>query len=145
VPLTPKDRAFLEEHRVARLATSDAEGRPHAVPVCFSFLEGRIYVPVDAKPKSGDPRGLKRLRNLRERPEAVLLVDRYAEDWSQLRWLMIRAAAAILEDGAERTAALVALEQRYPQYAAMALAKLELPVIALTPVAVSRWTASDGE
>jgi hypothetical protein len=78
---------------------------------------------------------------LRERPEAVLLVDRYDEDWGRLRWVMVRASAAILEHGAERAAALAALESRYPQYAAMGLAALGLPVIALQPTEVRRWGA----
>ena len=146
MPLTPDDWAFLDEQRVARLATSDAAGRPHAVPICFACVSGRIYVPVDAKPKQGDPRRLKRLRNLAERPDAVLLADHYEEDWASLRWLMVRAEARILdpeEDPAEeRRAALVALEGRYPQYAAMRLASLGLPVIALTPLSASRWPDS---
>jgi PPOX class probable F420-dependent enzyme len=135
------DLAFLDAQRVAHLATADAAGHPHVVPVCFVRIGGRLYVPVDAKPKQGDPRALKRLRNLRERPEAALLVDRYDEDWAQLRWLLVRARAIVLEVGEERGAALRALEQRYPQYAAMGLAALGLPVIALEPTAVRRWSA----
>ena len=138
--LTPDDLAFLDQQRVARLATADAAGRPHVVPVCFARLGERLYVPIDAKPKSGDPHRLKRLRNLAERPEAAFLVDHYSEDWSQLRWLLIRARAAILTAGDERARALAALEQRYPQYAAMRLATLGLPVIALVPLAVRRWS-----
>jgi len=109
--------------------------------VCYARVDSRLYVPVDAKPKRGDPRRLARLRNLRERPAAALLVDRYDEDWARLRWLLIHAAAAILEDGAERAAALTALEQRYPQYRAMGLAALGLPVIALAPTSVRRWVS----
>ena len=149
------DWAFLEERRVAHLATADREGHPHLVPVCFARSGGALYIPVDAKPKRGDPRALRRLRNLRQRPEATLLVDRYDEDWRRLRWLMIYARASILEapgagraggaaavapaDAAARAAALVALEVRYPQYAAMGLAALGLPVIRLEPGAVRRW------
>ena len=102
---------------------------------------GGLYVPVDGKPKRGDPRALKRLRNLSERPEAVLLVDRYDEDWGRLRWLLVRARTAVLEAGADASGALAALEARYPQYATMGLAALGLPVIALRPTAVRRWTA----
>ncbi len=139
--LQPDDFAFLDEQRVARLATADAAGRPHVVPVCFARAGVRLYVGIDAKPKSGEPRDLKRLRNIRQRPEAALLVDRYLEDWGQLRWLLIRARASILEEGQEHGAALLALERRYPQYAAMGLASLSLPVIALDPTGVSRWSA----
>jgi PPOX class probable F420-dependent enzyme len=139
--LEPDDLDLLESQRVARLATVDAAGRPYLVPVCFVALEGRLYIPIDAKPKRGEARALKRLRNLRERPEAVLLVDEYEEDWQRLRWLAIRADAAILEDGSERERALARLEDRYPQYAAMGLRALGLPVIALSPTRVTRWQA----
>lgn len=140
--LTPDDRAFLDQQRVARLATADAAGRPSVVPVCFVRLGDRLYVPIDAKPKSGDPRRLQRLRNLAERAEAAFLADHYEEDWRRLRWLLIHARAAVLTEGEERAQALAALEQRYPQYAAMRLAGLGLPVIALAPLAVRRWSGA---
>lgn len=136
---TTEDVAYLDGERVARLATADGEGRPTVVPVCFARVGGRVYVAIDAKPKGGDPRELKRLRNIRAQPNVALLLDRYDEDWSRLRWLLVRARARILEAGDERAAALEALEARYPQYAAMGLAGLGLPVIALDPVAVRRW------
>lgn len=141
--MTSADLAFLDQQRVARLATADATGRPTVIPVCFARLEQRLYVPIDAKPKSGDPRRLKRLRNIADRPDVVLLLDRYDDDWSRLRWLLIRARATILDGGPERGAALAALERRYPQYAAMGLAGLGLPVIALEPLSVSRWAGAD--
>jgi PPOX class probable F420-dependent enzyme len=157
--LRPDDWAFLEEQRVGRLATAGADGRPHVVPVCFARRGDRLYVPVDAKPKRADPRALRRLRNVRERPAAALLVDRYDEDWSRLRWLLLYVRVRILEAPAgepagepagdgdavpgaeERAAALAALEARYPQYAAMGLAALGLPVLGLEPGAVRRWSA----
>jgi PPOX class probable F420-dependent enzyme len=142
--LLPSDLAFLDAQRVARLATVDERGRPAMVPVCFARLERRLYIPIDAKPKSGDPRQLKRLRNIRHQPEVVLLLDVYAEDWTQLRWLAIRATASVLEAGAEREEALVVLEARYQQYSTMRLITLGLPVIALQPTAVSRWAADSG-
>ena len=141
VPWTLDDLAFLDSERVARLATADAAGRPYVVPVCFVRLRERLYIPIDAKPKGGDPRNLKRLRNIREQPEVALLLDRYDDDWSRLRWLLIRARAETFESGDERVAALAALEARYPQYAAMGLTNLGLPVIGLEPIAVSRWMA----
>lgn len=139
--LRPEDWEFIEYQRVAHLATSDATGRPHVVPVCYAPLAGRLYVPIDAKPKRGDPRTLKRLRNLQENPQAALLLDHYDEDWRRLRWLLIHAHVTILTQGQDRAAALITLERRYPQYAAMRLATLGLPVIALTPTAASRWSA----
>ena len=165
--LSAADWAFLAAQRVAHLATAGASGRPHVVPVCFARSGDALYVPIDAKPKRGDPRDLRRLRNLRRRPEATLLVDRYDEDWRRLRWLMLSVRARILEpdagealsgqalsreaidaadaDAADRRDALAALEARYPQYAAMGLAGLGLPVIRLDPVGVRRWRGEEEE
>lgn len=142
MPLRPADLTFLETKRVAHLATVDPAGAPHVVPVCFAALSGHLYVPVDAKPKRGDPHNLTRLRNLRAHPEASLLFDHYAEDWTHLRWLLIRARTRILQHGTERDAALTALQHRYPQYATMRLTTLNLPVIALDPTSVRRWSAT---
>jgi len=40
--LSPEQTAFLVCQRVARLATADAGGRPHAVPVCFAYTPGAV-------------------------------------------------------------------------------------------------------
>ena len=58
--LTPEAARFVESARVAHLASSSAEGQPHVVPVCFALVKGRIYVGLDAKPKSVDPLRLRR-------------------------------------------------------------------------------------
>ena len=150
VALSRGDLAFLETQRVARFATlpPSPDRAPHLIPVCFVHVDGRLYVPIDAKPKRVDPHDLTRLRNLRVNPRATFLVDHYAEDWTHLRWLLIRVHARILEAGdnpassAERASALTALERRYPQYAAMRLSTLNFPVIALDPTSIRRWSAS---
>src|SRR5205814_2332819 len=47
--------------RVARLATVDADGRPHLVPLVFAVDTDVIYSAVDAKPKRST--ALRRLAN----------------------------------------------------------------------------------
>ena len=42
--LSAADWAFLAEHRVAHLATADASGRPHVVPVCFARSGDALYL-----------------------------------------------------------------------------------------------------
>ena len=120
--------------RVARLATVDAEGRPHLVPVVFALDGDTLYTAVDdVKPKA--TRRLKRLRNIAANPAVALLADDYEEDWSALWWVRADGAARIVEPAdpeAERARALLA--ERYPQYRA---APPPGPVIA---VAVLRWT-----
>jgi PPOX class probable F420-dependent enzyme len=122
---------------VARLATADAAGQPHVVPVCFALDGSTLYITIDEKPKRGVP--LKRVRNIAENPNVALVVDRYDEDWTQLAWVMLRGPAEILADGTEHDAAQALLRAKYPQLAAMHIAAL--PVIALRIERVTSWGA----
>lgn len=139
--MTPEQLAFLAGQRVAHLATVDAAGRPHVVPVCFAPYAGALYVAVDEKPKRGDPAALRRVRNLLARPDVCLVADHYEEDWTRLRWLQVRGRAALVADAAERAGALAALRAKYPQYRAMALEAR--PLIRITPERVVAWAADD--
>jgi PPOX class probable F420-dependent enzyme len=134
--LSAVERGFVARARVGHLATADAQGVPHVVPVCFVVAEDTLYITVDQKPK-GDPRALKRLRNLAENPAAAVVVDRWDEDWTRLGWVMLRGAGEILDDGAEHDRAQALLRTRYPQYRAMRLA--DLPVIAVRIDRVASW------
>ena len=58
--------------RVARLATADAAGRPHIVPVTFAVDGDVIYSAVDDKPKRGT--ALKRLANVAANPAVALVL-----------------------------------------------------------------------
>jgi len=133
--LTDQQRRFLEAGRVARLATADAAGRPHVVPICYAVIGESVYFTVDEKPKRTSR--LKRLSNLRENPYAALVVDRYDEDWSQLGWVMVRGRAEILTSGPEHDAAQGALRTRYPQLAGMRIEAL--PVVAIRIERASAW------
>ena len=134
--LNEDQRRFLESRRVAHLATADAGGMPHVVPVCFALHENAVYVTIDQKPK-GNPRSLKRLRNIAENPSAALVADRYDDNWSRLGWVMLRGRAQILDSGVEHDLAQDLLRSRYPQYRLMQLA--ELPVIAIRIERVASW------
>lgn len=134
--LSDRQRRFLESRRVAHLATADAGGAPHVVPVCFAVAESAAYITIDQKPK-GDPRALKRLRNIAANPSVALVADHYDEDWTRLGWVMLRGHAKIVEAGAEHDAAQDLLRARYPQYRGMQLATL--PVIAISIERVTNW------
>src|SRR6478736_379959 len=99
--LSDQQIAFLAAQRVGRLATADARGNPHVVPVCFAIAEDTLYITIDEKPKRAAGRPLKRLRNLMDNPSTAFVADRYDEDWSRLGWVMLRGRADILTDGAE--------------------------------------------
>ena len=109
LPARASGVAFGAERGV--LGTLDSHGRPHLVPVCWIALEGRLYVPVDHKPKSAKVQ--QRVRNVERNPEATLLLDHYERDWSRLGWVMVRGVAHV-EPVGEASASFAA---RYEQYA----------------------------
>jgi coenzyme F420-0:L-glutamate ligase/coenzyme F420-1:gamma-L-glutamate ligase len=123
--LTPDELAFLVGARTAVLATIDEGGLPRLVPICF-VVAGEsppiIHTPLDDKPKRvADPRRLARVHDIVQRPEVVLLVERWAEDWSRLGWLRLTGIAELIEPDdasgdAERASAVTALRGKYPQY-----------------------------
>lgn len=117
--------------RIARLATADAGGAPHLVPLCFALVGERIVSVVDAKPKR-TPK-LRRLANIRAQPRVNVLVDEYDEDWTRLWWVRADGTARIVEGGPEREAAVAALTAKYPQYEDQ---PPEGPVVEVT---VDRW------
>ena len=134
--LTEPQREFVNRARVARLATADAKGAPHLVPVCFVVEGTSLYITVDEKPKRTDI-PLKRIRNIQENPAVAVTIDRWDEDWSRLAWVMLRGRAEVLEDGAEHARAQALLREKYPQYRTMAIDGL--PVIALRIGRVLGW------
>lgn len=119
---------------VARLATADAGGRPHVVPITFAVDgEDRIVTAVDRKPKRSH--ALKRLRNIAENPRVSVLVDHYADDWSTLWWVRADGAATVVEEEPGRAGPLRALQRKYPQY------RLDVPDGPVIVVAVDRWVS----
>lgn len=134
---TDTARAFIERHRVAHLATADARGRPHVVPVCYAYDGRHFYVVIDTKPKRVAPSKLKRVRNIGENPRVAIVVDDYREDWGRLAYVLIRGRARVLEKKDECARALRLLRAKYPQYRRMPLEGR--PVIQITPERVVKW------
>ena len=104
----------LTAARVARLATTDSDGRPHLVPIVFALDGDTLYSAVDRKPKGSMK--LRRIENARARPDVTILVDRYEDDWARLWWIRLRGRARVLDQGEERDRALALLQEKYPQY-----------------------------
>jgi PPOX class probable F420-dependent enzyme len=136
--LSDLERRFVTDRRVGHLATADARGAPHVVPVCFVASGGTLYITIDQKPKERtEARSLKRLRNIAENPAVAVVFDRYDDDWALLGWVMLRGQARILTDGTEHDEAQALLRSRYPQLREMQLAKL--PVIAIQVEKCTSW------
>jgi PPOX class probable F420-dependent enzyme len=122
--------------RVARLATTDPDGRPHLVPIVFALEGDTLYSAVDRKPKRS--RTLRRIENARARPDVTILVDHYDDEWERLWWIRLRGRARVLDEGDERERALVLLREKYPQYRAE---PPDGPVLAVDVVEVREWSA----
>jgi PPOX class probable F420-dependent enzyme len=141
--------------QVARLATADADGRPHIIPMVFALAGGwdagaeagqrrsgeRVYSAVDAKLKRST--ALRRLANIAVNPRVAVLVDHYEDDWHALWWVRADGMGRILDaeepEGREAIARLVA---RYPQYREQPPSG---PVVAIDITRWSGWSAAGDE
>ena len=127
--------ARLTSARVARLATTDPDGRPHLVPIVFALEGDTLYSAVDRKPKRSSK--LRRIENARSRPDVTILVDHYDDDWSRLWWIRVRGHARVLDDGEEHDRALALLQEKYPQYRTE---PPDGPVLAVDITDVREWS-----
>jgi PPOX class probable F420-dependent enzyme len=132
-------RAHFATARVARLATADAAGRPHLVPVAFAVVGDTVYSAVDAKPKR--TKALRRLANVRENPAVSLLVDHWdEEDWDALWWARADGRGRVLDPAEpEALRGIAALRERYPRQQA------EGEVLAVDVERWSGWASSAGD
>ena len=136
-PMDPKVEGFVAAHRVARLATADARGAPHVIPICYAFDGAHIYSALDLKPKPVPHRRLKRVRNIMANPSVALVIDDYSEDWSALAYVLVQGVAEIVEEGPEQRRAEGMLREKYPQY--LDMLEEGCTVLKITPTRVTSW------
>jgi PPOX class probable F420-dependent enzyme len=113
------------------MATVDAHGRPHLVPIVFALASETIYSVVDAKPKRTTE--LRRLQNVGSNPSVSVLADHYDdEDWSALWWVRADGSARVLDLAEpEARSAVQLLAERHPQ---------QRPVGPMLAIDVQRWS-----
>ncbi|WP_249416732.1 TIGR03668 family PPOX class F420-dependent oxidoreductase [Streptomyces sp. TS71-3] len=122
---------------VARLATADAEGVPHLVPITFTVQDDMIHTAIDHKPKRTTR--LRRLRNIEANPRVTVLTDHYSDDWTSLWWARADGRAEIHHTGEPHSRAVALLSRKYPQYAAT---PPRGPVITIHVEAWRGWTSA---
>ena len=93
---------------------------------------------VDDKPKR--QRAIQRLGNIEANPSAEFVVDSYEEEWTELWWVRVTGRARVVSSPGERTKALAALIDKYPQYRATPPTG---PVIAIEIDRVTGWSATE--
>src|SRR5262245_32271415 len=131
--------SVISAGRVGRLATADAAGQPHVIPICYAFDGECLYSVIDAKPKAVPPERLRRVRNVRENPRVCVVVDEYDEDWSRLRHVIIQGGATLVTDGPDFARGIDLLLAKYPQYRAMRIDRERGLMIRIRPDRVTEW------
>ena len=129
-------RELLASERVARLAYLDDHDRPRVLPVTFAVVGDAVWSAIDEKPKrTPEP---ARLRYLKRRPEAALLVDVYDDDWTHLAWVQLLGRVDVLpvDSSPEAVAALAAKYEPYTQRTPPG------PLLRLTVQRTLHWRAS---
>jgi PPOX class probable F420-dependent enzyme len=138
-----EERRRFADARVVRLATADADGRPHVVPMVFALADekgpgGTVYSAVDAKPKRST--SLRRLANIAANPRVAVLADHYEDDWNALWWVRADGTGRVLDaDEPEGRDAIARLAARYPQYRED---PPRGPVVAISVDNWSSWSAA---
>jgi len=87
--------SFMEREWLASFVTVDAEGKPHVVPVWFTYKDGRVHVQTDRK-------SLK-VRNMKSNHHVAVAVNRGEEA------VIIRGRGKVVDDEKE----FVKLTQRH--------------------------------
>jgi uncharacterized protein len=87
--LSQKEIDFLKAHEMCRFATASRKGEPHVVPVSYVWDDDRAVIVTDYK--------TRKLKNLRENPQAAILVD----SGGTSKLLLISGPVEIIEKGEE--------------------------------------------
>jgi PPOX class probable F420-dependent enzyme len=133
--MTPEEaRALFLRQPHAVLATADASGVPHLVPVVFAQVGEQLALVVDHKPKR--TKALKRLRNIAANPYVSLLTEHYSPDWSALWWARADGTARVTPLTPEVVAAFQAKYQQYVE------TPPDGPAVAVSVAKWSGWSAA---
>jgi pyridoxamine 5'-phosphate oxidase family protein len=95
---TDNEIAYLREQRLGRLATVDAEGSPHVVPVAF-----RYNAELDTVDIGGHNFGRsKKFRDVGQTGRAAFVVDDVLPPWRP-RGIEVRGGAEVRPEGGKRS------------------------------------------
>jgi nitroimidazol reductase NimA-like FMN-containing flavoprotein (pyridoxamine 5'-phosphate oxidase superfamily) len=123
---------FLALQRVAHVATANARGVPHVVPVCLVVEAGRLYF---ASGKTG-----RKMHDLRTNPHVAVSADDYTEAWGRLRGVTVSGTARVHARNATFRRIRRRLYAKYLQYRTEAtLGDRDSVVVEVTPRRVHAW------
>jgi PPOX class F420-dependent enzyme/OxyR family protein len=94
---SPAELAYLlGERRLGRLATADTEGRPHVVPVGWSYNADLGTIDISGHSFAAT----KKYRNARANPHAAFVVDDVLPPWRP-RCVTVQGTAEAIESSAD--------------------------------------------
>jgi PPOX class probable F420-dependent enzyme len=106
--LTGGPAELFSQARVVYLATADADGSPHVVPVSPVLDLDRVIVASELE--------TVHVRNVLESPRVSMVVDSYDEDWERLRAVVVFGEVTVIEGGFEWERDRALLYEKYRQY-----------------------------
>ena len=118
---------FLEQNELCRLATASKKGELHIVPVSYVWHEGFVYVVTDY--------GTRKLRNLRENPNAAVLVDTDATR----KVMMVSGTVQLIEKGEEYRRIYKVFHSRLNWVRRDPWKDGEAPFVKITPTFKTGW------
>jgi len=86
---------YLADRRLGRLATIDASGLPHVVPLGWSYNPALDTIDIGGR----DMARSKKFRNVKANPKVALVIDDVLPPW-QPRSVMVRGDAEALDEAA---------------------------------------------
>jgi len=91
---TDKEIEYMNEQRLGRLATVDAEGNPHVVPVAFRYNEELGAVDIGGHNFAGS----KKFRDVSKTGRAAFVIDDVLPPW-RVRGVEVRGRAEVRTQG----------------------------------------------
>ena len=136
----PAVRDFLAFERIGHLATADAEGAPHNVPLCYWFNGTHISTSRSTRSPNADARW----RCAGCAISRLIPTSRWSSTITKnigaiSRTCWYTGTPHVVDDREEYMLALRNLRDKYPQYRAMALSIENNPVVRIDPMRVHVW------
>jgi len=127
VRFSPKEITFLEQNEMCRFASASKTGEPHLVPVSYVWDDNCVYIVTDY--------GTRKLRNLRENPQAAILVDTAGTQ----KLLLISGPVELIEKGEEYRRLYKLFHSKLDWVKRDPWKEGEAPFVKLTPAFKSGW------
>jgi nitroimidazol reductase NimA-like FMN-containing flavoprotein (pyridoxamine 5'-phosphate oxidase superfamily) len=123
---------WFERARVCRVASANAQGMPHLVPVCPAVADGKIYY--------ASASNVRKVKNLVDNPRVAVTVDIYSDDWTHIKGAMVQGTTRVFGRGPRFRRIRALLYKKYAHYRRDAtLDESDSVIVEVTPTHVFTW------